>query len=118
MRTRIDYDDALVGARIVQIQIAPLLPFSTDIIALAENKQRLDFIKADAAAKAMADIAAKVTAASAARRAPASRRRSRCAPHRKWTRSGRPRAVVQFFNGYDPPFTAAVPKPYQELSKR
>lgn len=66
LRTRIEYDSALVAREDrVQLEIAPLVPFSAGIVALAENRQRLDFITADAAVKALADIAATVSAASA-----------------------------------------------------
>ena len=57
LRTRIDYEIALLGREDrVQRDIAPLLPFADDIITLAENRQRLDFITADAAVKALGDI--------------------------------------------------------------
>ena len=53
LRTRIEYEIALLGREDrVQRDIAPLLPFSGDIVALAEDRQRLDFITADGAAKA------------------------------------------------------------------
>ena len=54
LRTRIEYDAALLGRQDrVQREIAPLVPFSAGIVTLAENRQRLDFIGADAAVKAL-----------------------------------------------------------------
>src|SRR6185437_7625347 len=67
LRTRIEYEAALLGREDrVQRNIAPLLPFAPDIIALAENRQRLDFIDANAAVTALGAIDAKLTAAASA----------------------------------------------------
>ena len=57
LRTRIEYEIALLGREErVQRDIGPLVPFSADVIALAENRQRLDFITSDAAVRALAAI--------------------------------------------------------------
>ncbi len=67
LRTKIDYEAALVAREDrVQLTIGPLLPFESDIVVLVENRQRLDFITADAAVKAVNDITARVNAANAA----------------------------------------------------
>jgi hypothetical protein len=120
LRTKVDYEDALVAREDrVQIQIGPLVPFGTDIVTLAENRQRLDFVKPDAAAKAVADIAVKVAAANTAagRGATVSPAIAVRAAQEVDTLAGALTQWFNFFNGYDPGFTAAVPKPYQDLSQ-
>ncbi len=120
LRTRIEYESALVGREDrVQREIAPAVPFGADIVALVENRQRLDFITPDAAVKALADIAGKVNAASASVAtgttvSPATAVR---AAQEVDTLSGGLAQWFNFFNGYDPSFTAVVPKPYQALSQ-
>ena len=120
LRTRIEYDTALVGRQDrVQLEIAPLLPFGAGIVTLAENRQRLDFIPADAAVKALADIAVRLgTAADAVHSgvdvSPATAVR---AAQEVDTLGAALTQWFNFFNGYDPAFTAVVPKPYQALSQ-
>jgi uncharacterized protein (DUF885 family) len=118
LRTRIDYDSALVAREDrVQLEIAPLVPFSADIIQLAEDKQRLDFIKGDAAAAAVIAIAAKVTAANAAATpGRASAAIAVRAAQEVDTLANALGVWFNFFNGYDPAFTTAVPKPYDALT--
>ena len=120
LRTRIDYEIALLGREgRVQRDIGPLLPFSADIIALAENRQRLDFIASDAAVKALTDISTKVTSAAAAATtgssiSPATAVR---AAREVDTLTDALNQWFTFFNGYDPAFTTAVPKPYESLTQ-
>jgi len=120
LRTRIEYDAALLGRQDrVQREIAPLVPFSAGIVTLAENRQRLDFIGADAAVQALADIAAKLNAATASaaageRIAPATAVRAAQEVDALGAALGQ---WFTFYNGYDPAFTAVVPKPYQALSQ-
>jgi uncharacterized protein (DUF885 family) len=118
LRTKIDYEDALVAREDrVQIQVAPLVPFAADIVSLAENRQRLDFIKADAAVKAVADIAAKVRAVeTSATSGAASAAIAVRAAQEVDTLNAALTQWFNFFNGYDPAFTAAVPRPFQALS--
>jgi Bacterial protein of unknown function (DUF885) len=120
LRTKIDYEAALVAREDrVQLTIAPLLPFETDIVALAENRQRLDFIKADAAVQALTAISAKVSAANASA-APGSGISAATAVRAAQevdTLNGAITTWFNFFNGYDPAFTTAVPAPYRALSQ-
>jgi len=120
LRTRIEYEVALLGREDrVQRSIAPLLPFAADIIALAENRQRLDFIDADAAVKALAAIDARLTAVAAAA-TPGSTVTPAIAIRAAQEIDTLVDALGQwftFFNGYDPAFTAAVPKPYEALTR-
>ena len=93
------------------------VPFAADIVSLAENRQRLDFIKADAAMKAVADTAARVRAAeTSATRGAASAAIAVRAAQEVDTLNGALTLWFNFFNGYEQAFTAAVPKPYQALS--
>ena len=120
LRTRIEYEIALLGREDrVQRDIAPLLPFSGDVIALAENRQRLDFITADGAARALEAIDAKVAAAAAAVTSPSSVSPA-IAIRAAQEVDALGDALAQWFNffdGYDPAFTAAAPKPYQALTQ-
>ena len=120
LRTKVEYDSALVAREDrVQMEIASLVRFNTAIVALAENRQKLDFISPDAAMKALADIAAQVSAASASagsgeKVAAATAVR---AAQEVDTLNGALGGWFNFFNGYDPSFTAAVAKPHQALSQ-
>jgi len=120
LRTRIEYEAALLGREDrVQRNIAPLLPFAPDIIALAENRQRLDFIDANAAVKALGAIDAKLTAAASAA-APGSGVSPATAIRAAQEIDTLGEALGQwfaFFNDYDPAFTAAVPPPYEALTR-
>jgi hypothetical protein len=118
LRTKTDYEIALLGREDrVQREIAPLVPFSDDVITLAENRQRLDFITSDGAVAALQQIAAKVGSAAAAATSGTTISPAVAVRAAQETDSLAD-ALAQwfgFFTGYDPAFTAAVPKPYQAV---
>lgn len=120
LRTRIEYEQALVAREdAVQREIAPLVPFANDIVTLVEDRERLDFVGADAAAKAVDAIGAKVQAAqartaSAAGVSPATAVR---AAEEVDTLSDALGRWFAFYNGYDPAFTSLVPPRHKTVSE-
>ena len=119
LRTKLEYETALIGREDrVQAQIAPLVPFGRQVIALAEDRQRLAFISASDAARAVDEIAAAVDKATAAA-APgvASPATAVRAAQEVDTLAGALAEWFNFYNGYDPAFTAAVGPKHPELAK-
>jgi hypothetical protein len=119
LRTKIEYEVALLGRDDrIQRQIAPLVPFGPAIVTLAENRQRLDFITAPEAVKAVTDIAAAVSAART------SATTEKATPAIAVRAAQEVDSLVEalagwfnFYNGYDPAVTAGVAQPYRQLSE-
>ena len=119
LRTRIEYEAALIGREDrVQRDIGPLVPFGPDIVALVEDRQRLDFAGPEAAVKALGVVADKLRIAQAESAQgrtipPATAVR---AAEEVDTLSGALAQWFNFYNGYDPSFSASVPERYKGLS--
>jgi uncharacterized protein (DUF885 family) len=116
LRNHIEYQQALLRREERNETLtAPLVPFAGDIIRLQEQRQKLEFITADAAVAALAQIAGRVSQASAAGAVQA----SALAHLRASQEVDRLRATLEqwfnFYNGYDPAFTAKVPDAYRAL---
>jgi uncharacterized protein (DUF885 family) len=120
LRNRIEYDLTLVDRDVRLIEmVAPLLPFAQEIAKLQEDRQRLFFIKADAAVTALQAIADKLRAVQAA--VGAGTLTAKPGPAIKAARQldGLRTALNEwyaFYNGYDPEFTAKVPAVYGALN--
>jgi hypothetical protein len=132
LRNHIEYQVKLLGREERWLrETAPLVPFAADIAKLQEDRQKLRFIEAGAAAAAVASIAARVQQARAAVEAglPGAQPAAGVTPG-KATATNAVRAAQQidglrnaldqwfgFYNGYDPAFTAKVPEGYRALSQ-
>jgi uncharacterized protein (DUF885 family) len=119
LRNHIEYQLALLRREErIERETAPLVPFAEDIIRLQEQRQKLEFITADAAVAALAPIAEKVrqatAAGSGAKAAPTTAMRAAQDVDRL---RGTLDQWFGFYNGYDPAFTAKVPEPYRALSQ-
>ena len=127
LRTHLEYQQVLLGREERNDrEIAGLVPFAADVTKLAEDRQKLEFISADAAAAAMQAISAAVQAAQAALDAmlaggvkpsgmtPAVGLR---ASQRVDALRGALQQWFAFYNGYDPAFSAKAPAPYQAAAK-
>jgi len=118
LRNRIEYERALLGREErVRRETGELVPFYDDVAGMQEERQRLAFVDADAAGSDIRRVAAKVDAV-----------RARVAGGLTAPPAVAVRAAEQvdllntalaqwfnFYNGYDPQFTAAVPAAYQSL---
>jgi uncharacterized protein (DUF885 family) len=119
LRNYIEYQLALLRREErVEKETAPLVPFAEDIIALQEQRQKLQFISADAAVAALAPIVEKVrqsrAADAVARATPLNAMRASQEVERV---RGALDQWFNFYNGYDPAFTAKVPESYRALSE-
>jgi uncharacterized protein (DUF885 family) len=122
LRNYIEYQVKLLGREErIRRDIDPLLPFADDIIKLQEDRQKLEFISADAAVAALGPITEKVRQARAA--AEASLASGKKVPKMTAVRAAQAVESVRgaidqwfgFFNGYDPAFTAKVPEAHRAL---
>jgi len=118
LRNRIEYERALLGREErVRRETGELVPFYDDVAGMQEERQRLAFVDADAAVSDIRRVTAKVDAV-----------RARVAGGLTAPPAVAVRAAEQvdllntalaqwfnFYNGYDPQFTAAVPAAYQSL---
>jgi len=117
LRNHIEYQLALLRREErYQKQTAPLVPFAEDIIKLQEARQKLEFISPDAAAAALPPITEKVRQAAAssavATATPlAAMRASQTIERLRGTLD----QWFNFYNGYDPGFTAKVPEHHRAL---
>jgi hypothetical protein len=127
LRTHLEYQQALLGREERQErETAPLLPFAPAIVKLTEDRQKLDFISADAALAAMQSLGAQVQQAQTALESslaggakpvgvtPAVGVR---ASQRVDALRGALQQWFAFYNGYDPAFTEQVPPSYQAVAK-
>jgi len=121
LKNKIEYELLLLerDARIAQAA-APFAPFAEDLAKLQEDRQRLDFIEADDAVAALAAILPKVQAVQAAVESgkltatpAAAVKTARYIAGMQWALED----WFNFYNGYDPAFTAKVPAGYQALNK-
>jgi uncharacterized protein (DUF885 family) len=118
LRNRIEYERALLGREErVRRETGELVPFYDDVADMQEERQRLVFLDADAAASDVQRVAAKVDAVRARVAG------GLTAPPAVAVRAAEQVDVLNtalaqwfnFYNGYDPKFTAAVPAAYQSL---
>src|SRR5262245_431118 len=120
LRNRIEYERALLGREErVRRETGELVPFFDDIALMQEERQRLSFVTAEPAARLVKDAAAKVDAARARvegglTASPAVALR---AAEQVDVLNGALAQWFNFYNGYDPKFTAAVPNGYQALNR-
>jgi hypothetical protein len=120
LRNRIEYERALLGRdERVRRETGELVPFFDDIALMQETRQRLSFVTADAALASVGALAAKVDAVRARVDAgltapPATALRAADEVDRL---SGALTQWFNFYNGYDPAFTSAVPQGYQALAR-
>jgi uncharacterized protein (DUF885 family) len=124
LRTHIEYQQALLGREDRQArELAPLLPFADAIVTLQEDRQKLRFVEADDAVRAVQSIAQQLDAQR-------TRLEGRLAGGERMTPLTGVRAAQQvgslrnaldawfgFYNGYDPAFTAKVAEPYRSLTQ-
>ena len=127
LRTHLEYQQALLGREERNdVEIAPLVPFAPAIVRLAEDRQKLDFIAADAALASMQSLGAQVQHAQAALEAglAGGAKPAGATPAvgvRASQRVDALRGALQqwfaFYNGYDPAFTEKVPAAYQAVAR-
>ena len=127
LRTHLEYQQALVGRdERNEREIAPLVPFAPTLTKLAEDRQKLEFITADAAIAALQALGTEVQKAQVSVEAmlaggttPASV--TPAVGVRASQRVDALRGALQqwfaFYNGYDPAFTEKVPAQYQAVAK-
>ena len=98
----------------------PLLPFEEDLIKLAEDRQKLRFIQADAAVSALSVLGERVDETRAAIEA-GRIKASPLAGQRAALQVDRLRGALDqwfaFYHGYDPAFTQAVPAVHRTLTQ-
>jgi len=121
LKNRIEYDLArLARDERIASAVAPLAPFVEDMAKLQEDRQELRFIDAAEAAAAVEKILAEVKAVQAGVESG-----TITAPAALAVKAvrfiGRMKSAMEewfnFYNGYDPAFTAKVPAPYEALGK-
>jgi len=127
LRTHLEYQQALVGREERnERDIAPLVPFAQTITRLAEDRQKLEFITADAALAAVQALGTEVGQARAsldtmlaggARPAGLTPAVGVRASQRVDALRGALQQWFAFYNGYDPAFTGKVPAAYQDVAK-
>ena len=127
LRNYIDYQLLLMGREDrSDKEIAPLLPFADAIVRLAEDRQKLDFIKPDEAIAALKAIGQQITQQRASVEASSGDGQSaaKLAPFtavRASQQLDRLRGALEqwfaFYNGYDPGFTAKVPESYRTVNQ-
>jgi uncharacterized protein (DUF885 family) len=127
LRTHLEYQQALLGREERnEREIAPLVPFAQTITRLAEDRQKLEFVTADAALAAVQALGTEVQKAQAALEAslaggtkPAGM--TPAAGVRASQRVDALRGALQqwfaFYNGYDPAFTERVPEVFQPVAR-
>src|SRR5690606_7192009 len=99
--------------------IAPLVPFGPEVTSLQEDRQALHFITPEEALTAVQAIDAEVAAAHAAVDAGTLTSTPVAAFRAAQQVEALGRALQQwygFYDGYDPGFTTALPKPYEKVS--
>jgi uncharacterized protein (DUF885 family) len=124
LRNHIEYQQALLGREERQTrEIAPLLPFADEIVKLQEDRQKLRFIAADDAVRALQIITQELDVQGEVLDARLGRG-ERVAPLtgvRAAQQLGSLRNALDawfgFYNGYDPEFTAKVATPYRTLTQ-
>ena len=124
LRNYIEYQQALLGREERQArELAPLLPFADAIVTLQEDRQKLRFIEADDAVRALASISQQVDVQREVLDVRLSRG-ERIAPLtgvRAAQQVGSLRNALDgwfgFYNGYDPAFTEKVAAPYRSLTQ-
>ena len=121
LRNRVEYEQKLLEKDAATLRaVTPLLPFLEKASALQEDRQHLEFLKADAAVSAVQQITGQVKAAQTALTSGGLTATRGDAIQAAGILSGL-RAGLEdwfgFYNGYDPAFTAAMPGPYAELNK-
>lgn len=120
LRTRLRQDREQIeadGRRIAALQ--PIAPFGEDIAALQEARQRMAFVTPDAAVTAMTSITGRVKTASAAITSGSVAVTEASAAEAAGYLEGMRGALTDwfnFYNGYDPGFTASAPEPYKALN--
>jgi uncharacterized protein (DUF885 family) len=117
LRNELDYELALLDREErAAAGTGPLLPFAGTIAKLAEDRQALRFIGADAALEAVKTIDAQAKQARAAVESGALKA-TPTAAFRAAQQAEALRGALQqwfaFYNGYDPAFSARVPMPFQ-----
>ena len=117
LRNEIEYELALLDREErAAAGTGPLLPFAETIAKLAEDRQALRFIGADAALAAVKTIDAQAKQARAAVESGALKA-TPTAAFRAAQQAEALRGTLQqwfaFYNGYDPAFSARVPMPFQ-----
>jgi len=127
LRNYIEYQTMLLGREErTAKETAPLLPFAEAIVQLQEDRQRLDFIDAGAAAAAVAKITGTVKAQRSSVEAGLAGdgdggKLSPLTAVRAAQQVDRLRGALEqwfgFYNGYDPAFTAKVPEGYRTLNQ-
>ena len=127
LRTHLEYQQALLGREERnERDIAPLVPFAQTITRLAEDRQKLEFITADAALAAVQALGTEVEQARAsldtmlaggARPAGLTPAVGVRASQRVDALRGALQQWFAFYNGYDPAFTEKVPAAYQDVAK-
>lgn len=120
LRNKIEYEIALLGREErVRRQATELVPFFDEVAGLQEDRQRLTFIGADAAATTIRALDAKVQAARDAvtRGAFAPAAVAVRAAEQIDTLNGALGQWFAFYNGYDPAFTAQVPPLHKALTQ-
>jgi hypothetical protein len=126
LRTHLEYQQALLRREERNDrEIAPLVPFAQAIVKLAEDRQKLEFITADAAVTAVQSLGTQVQEARSSLESmlTTGARPSGVTPAvgvRASQRVDALRGALQqwfaFYNGYDPAFTDKVPAPYQVVA--
>ena len=131
LRNHVEYQLKLLGREERgERETAPLVPFAESVIRLQEDRQKLEFIGADAAIAALAKLAAQVRDTRAAVEAGLGAggapgvtpvKATPLAAVRAAQEVDRLRATLEqwfgFYNGYDPAFTKSVPEPYRALTQ-
>ena len=127
LRTHLEYQQALLGREERnEREIAPLVPFAQTVTRLAEDRQKLEFITADAALAAVQALGTEVQKAQVSLEAmlAGDTRPAGVTPAvgvRASQRVDALRGALQqwfaFYNGYDPAFTEKVPVQYQAVAK-
>lgn len=121
LRNRLEYELALLDREErASVETNPLLPFAPVIAKLAEDRQALRFISADAALAAVQSIEVAVKQARASVESGAIKATPNAA-FRAAQQADALRAALQqwfgFYNGYDPAFSAKVPAPFQAAAR-
>ena len=127
LRTHLEYQQALLGREERnEREIAPLVPFAQTVTRLAEDRQKLEFITADAALAAVQALGTEVQKAQVSLEAmlAGGTRPAGVTPAvgvRASQRVDALRGALQqwsaFYNGYDPAFTEKVPAQYQAVAE-
>ena len=125
LRTRVEYERALLGREErIGSEIGPVIPFEPAIIELQEARQKLQFVPPDAAAGALERLTAQVLATHEQVKAAGTAGAAGVTPLgavRAAERLDLLRRTLsewfRFYNGYDPAFTAKVPKLQEALTR-